>query len=457
MTEVNSFNEEAKQLQVTVADAATYSLNAEAQAMMSAVCSRSKEGPQHNLAMVKEKGADAFMKKYYCGYGHGSIGKCGSSKLFLSGVSMIAINHLQNLNPLYAGQESSTRYITFGDQNIVTPEPILRDPEAKETFDAVISFLMAEYRKACEKVLAHLQVTLERPTDVSDDKWLRTLKARTFDICRSLLPAGCKTVGVWDGTLEEFKDHINILHNHENEEVVAMAKELGSKIKEAYPNSFADGFPVTNSWLQKASRMLPDTGWSMESDPVMSTDAFDAFGFEAATRDYAFWEMARYDRMPDFVGKFGNVNFSYSTDFGSYRDLNRHRKGVTQRSLMAPGSFHSWYQEALEAAGVDITEIINAIYGHCEELKKADIPGWAIEYVLPMGSIVEVETSYPIDNALYVTHLRSGKTVHPTARQVAIGMAKELKTLCNFPVYANLDVEDDLDVKRADQTITIKE
>jgi len=92
----------------------------EAEAMLQALHSRSVGGLQSHLKILSEKGPDNFMKNFYVGYGHKSIGDCGTASIFIEGVSMLASKAVQDW-PLYSGQESSTRYVDFQTQPFKNP------------------------------------------------------------------------------------------------------------------------------------------------------------------------------------------------------------------------------------------------------------------------------------------------------------------------------------------------
>ena len=87
----------------------------EAEAMLQALHSRSTGGLSSHLKKLQEKGPTNFMQNFYVGYGHKSIGDCGTTTLFIEGVSMLVAKAIQDW-PLYSGQESSTRYIDFSQQ-----------------------------------------------------------------------------------------------------------------------------------------------------------------------------------------------------------------------------------------------------------------------------------------------------------------------------------------------------
>jgi thymidylate synthase ThyX len=95
-------------------------INAEAEAMLQALHSRSTGGLLEHLKVLEKKGAANFMSQFYVGYGHKSIGDCGSITIFVEGCSMLAAKAIQD-SKLYNGQEASTRYIDFSQQPMINP------------------------------------------------------------------------------------------------------------------------------------------------------------------------------------------------------------------------------------------------------------------------------------------------------------------------------------------------
>ena len=89
-------------------------------AMMQALYSRSASSVKEHVEKVKSSGSGKFMEKFYVGYGHASIADCGSTTIFVEGVSMLVAKAIQQW-PLYSGQETSSRYIDFSKQAIKDP------------------------------------------------------------------------------------------------------------------------------------------------------------------------------------------------------------------------------------------------------------------------------------------------------------------------------------------------
>lgn len=58
-------------------------------AMMQALYSRSPKSVAEHAEKVKETGSVKFMEKFYVQYGHSSIADCGSTTIFIEGISML--------------------------------------------------------------------------------------------------------------------------------------------------------------------------------------------------------------------------------------------------------------------------------------------------------------------------------------------------------------------------------
>ena len=95
-------------------------INAEAQAMLQALYSRDPASVYAHLKTIAEKGPEKFMASFYVGYGHKSIGDCGTVTLFIEGISMLTAKAIQDWM-LYAGQEVSTRYVDYSSQRFEDP------------------------------------------------------------------------------------------------------------------------------------------------------------------------------------------------------------------------------------------------------------------------------------------------------------------------------------------------
>ena len=89
-------------------------------AMLQALYSRSPKSVSDHLERVRANGSGHFMDQYYIGYGHKSIGDCGTITIFIEGVTMLTAKAIQDW-ALYSGQESSTRFMDFSKAEFYNP------------------------------------------------------------------------------------------------------------------------------------------------------------------------------------------------------------------------------------------------------------------------------------------------------------------------------------------------
>ena len=113
-------------------------------AMMQALYSRSPQSVEEHVEKVHQSGSGKFMSTFYVGYGHSSIADCGSTTIFIEGISILADKAIQDW-PLYSGQETSTRYIDMAKQAII-------DPLNNETSNEILKNWMDFYINGQEKL-----------------------------------------------------------------------------------------------------------------------------------------------------------------------------------------------------------------------------------------------------------------------------------------------------------------
>ena len=97
--------------------------NPEDNAMLQALYSRSSSSVLEHTKKIEKTGSGKFMSQFYMGYGHASIADCGFVTLYFEGISMLAAKAIED-NPLFNGQECSSRYIDFSKQDFHNPFPV---------------------------------------------------------------------------------------------------------------------------------------------------------------------------------------------------------------------------------------------------------------------------------------------------------------------------------------------
>ena len=419
--------------------------NPEDTAMLQALYSRSPESVAQHVDKVRHTGSGKFMETFYVGYGHSSIADCGSTTLFIEGLSILADKAIQDW-PLYCGQETSTRYVDMAKQPII-------DPLATEQSQKIINDWMDFYKSAMEPVKEHLRQNYPRQADQEDKVYQRAINARAFDILRSFLPAGITTQLSWHTNLRQAYDKLTWLRQYPLAEVKQIAGQLEQSLKEHYPHSFCQ--PVDEQ--QETYRRE-----IMAQDYYYQTDQPTEFKFSTSVQDD---ELVKHTAtitkrpaktgLPYFLGELGSCTFEFLLDYGSFRDIQRHRNGVCRMPLLtAQHGFHSWYLEQLtDDLRKTAVELIERQKQAVATLPTDDATK---QYYLALGFLVPCKVTYGLPATVYTAELRSNQTVHPTLRRVAHQMIQALQDR-----WPNLKLHADLspsvwDINRGKQTIEEK-
>ncbi len=447
-------------------------------AMLQALYSRSPASVVTHLEKLKKSGSGNFMSQYYVGYGHASIGDCGATTVFIEQVSMLVAKAVQD-NPLYNGQEASTRYLDFSKQTVV-------DPYTHPASAAIQSRWMEIYNRTLPLLVEGLKkrYTFDAAEYKSEKVWQNALNARAFDIARALLPIGTTTLLSWTTSLRAARDNLRRLKVHPLLEVQEAARNIFAELCKKYPHSFTgnemelsdsprDAYaahcaerthfvsvdnikhqfaPTSEEWKSILSGNIVTRNQTVDLKNLCQNEAET---LSARPKNAALpWRLEAY----------GKYNFLFLLDFGSFRDIQRHRNGVCQIPLI-DGQFgmNPWYMqqcaEHLSAADAEqLRQDIAAQFVAIGALAAQGIAATPMlnQYLFPMGTQVLVHTSYSVPETVYVSELRSGKTVHPSLRPIAQKMLEVLEQdIPGMALYGDRD-EDSWSAKRGEQTISSK-
>ncbi|MGE4352056.1 MAG: FAD-dependent thymidylate synthase [Bdellovibrionales bacterium] len=445
-------------------------------AMLQALYSRSPASVVEHLEKLKKVGSGKFMDQYYVGYGHASIGDCGQTVCFVEQVSMLVAKAIQE-TPLYNGQEASTRYLDYSKQEVLDPYGSAESAAIQDKWKQI-------YQTTLTKLIAGLEAAhpFSQAEYKSEKIWQNALSARAFDIARSLLPLGTTTLLSWSTSLRQARDHLRRLKYHPLPEVSHVAKEVYLKLLEKYPHSFraedmeletADTrdfyardnaarshFESANDIQRRFHLSEEEKKSLLDGELVIRREALDLEGL----RDQESNLLATRPKgapLPWRLESYGKYNFIFLLDFGSFRDIQRHRNGVCQIPLI-DGRFglHPWYLAQFEQllSAADFAQLQADI---AAQLQAVDTLGGAASphlnmYYYPMGVQAMVHVAYSVPETAYVGELRSGKTVHGSLRPVAQKMLDVLTyDLPGMAVYGDREA-DGWTAKRGEQTIVEK-
>ena len=419
-------------------------------AMVQALYSRSSRSVLDHLSEVSTRGSGNFMSKFYVGYGHKSIGDCGATTLFFENVSMLAAKAIQD-NPLYSGQETSTRYIDFANQGFVDP---IGNKVSREHFDSMVEF----YKLAFEDTVEFIRNNVNKQEETKQTVWEKAINARAFDVCRALLPVGMKTQLSWATNLRQASDHVSRLLLHPLEEVRKLARVAADQLQEKYPSSF--DFDTSKSEAQRmyeaelASFAYSQTTVKYHDETLVDFSSID----KTMLSQYAdvASKRPRGSELPKALDGMGIIRCQFFLDYGSFRDLQRHRGVHMEMPLISStAGFESWYLENLSPKYQELAkEHLATVYRNVQSLtKNNELSVSEAQYFLPMGTQVECKISGTLPKLIYLLELRSGLTVHPTLRRRAWDIANAISE--HFPeIPLHVDRRaDQFNSKRGEQDI----
>jgi thymidylate synthase ThyX len=422
-------------------------LNPEDNAMLQALYSRSSQSAKDHLVKVREKGSGKFMASFYVGYGHGSIGDCGTTTIFIENVSILAAKAIQDWR-LYSGQETSTRYIDMAKQPILDP---VNNSESKK----ILSDWMDFYISNQEELKEHLRLTFPRQDNEEEKVYERAINARVFDILRSFLPAGICTQLSWHTNLRQAAEKLALLEHHPLPEIKEISKTTHSILQEKYPSSFSH----KKYDSQEAYREIESSKFSYYHNP----DSPDfLFKTNIENDDIELYQETLIQNrpvktnLPSFLDELGGCWCDYLLDFGSARDAQRHRNGVFRMPLLTTHfGFHPWYLDQLSEELRQ--KALSLLAEQTIRIQALNVSEETRQYYIPLGFLVSCRTYYSLPQMVYVTELRSGTTVHPTYRVVAHKMHFALQEqFPNLTLHTDLN-QNDWDLRRGNQDIVKKD
>ena len=426
-------------------------MNAEVIAMLQAFYSRSHQ-PINDRLLEFGNDIDSIknsMGKYYINYGHESIADCGTITIFLEGVSLLAAKVFQDF-PLYAGQESSTRYIDFSKQSWV---------EVNKQYNYLNQNLINFYLTSQAPLFEHLKTVY--PGDMGDPKYVKTLKTKVFDILRGFLPGGMKTQLSWHTSLRQARARLIELSHHPLLEVRDICQSIITNLLEKYPDSFT-GIYESIEDKQEFYKKHSEEIYYLEIPDEDLID-FNTDKINYAKLGVESWTIGKINRrnnkdpIPRYLELLPDFLFEFQLDFASARDLLRHRRGYIPLPVLDTRlNFNKWY---LDQLSYDLkNKAITLLDQNKNVLNNSSLSKYQTQYYLPIGYNVPILAKLSMQQIIYMIELRSSKTVHPTLRAVIHKIAKIMEDKHKINKYCDIfcDYDDSFSMRRAEQDIVLK-
>lgn len=206
---------------------AVHGADPEVLAFAMAKYSRSALSMRESLREISAQKAEQFLNTFYFQYGHRSIADLAHIAFAVERLSLMAAIVLAD-EQRWDGQERSTRYQNFQASGWYAPD-FGEDSASAALYAGTIERLQGAYERTTTAVLEVLRARVARPEAMKPEAYVRTLKARAFDVARYLLPLATNTSLGQIVSARTLETQVSRLLSHPAAEV----RDLGARLREA--------------------------------------------------------------------------------------------------------------------------------------------------------------------------------------------------------------------------------
>ena len=412
--------------------------------------------------------AAQLYERIFLGYGDDSVAQLGGAHVACEWVSNVLTKLLQRPR-LGAYLEQSTRYIAYDAPMPGGGYRYFRDPALGPEYETAMDALFDTYADLLPRVSAWAAEQFPRRDDEAEAAHARAIKAKALDLLRGLLPAASLShMGIF-ASGQTYEQLILHLLAHPLPEAQRCGTMLLRAVQSTIP-SFVTRIERPDrggAWVDylrtraEAGRawaarlgLADDEGASASGpsvtllraegseDDLLAALLYEASGVpeeRARTAAAALDGEQRAALLRDLVGARENrrhrpgrgfeavrYRFEVVSDYGAFRDLQRHRMLTVQWQALTPhlgaevpeevelAGCGDDYRRALETSRVEYERLAET--GLREAAPYAVCLGYRIRYVLDMNARA----------AMQLIELRSGREGHPSYRAVAHALHAEI-------------------------------
>jgi thymidylate synthase ThyX len=414
--------------------------------------------------------AAKLYERIFLGYGDDSVAQLGGAHVACEWVSNVLTKILQRPR-LGAYLEQSTRYIAY-DAPMSDPPGgyrYYRDTELGPRYTAAMDELFSIYSRSLPRVEAWAQSEFPRPPDAPAAVHARAIRAKALDLLRGLLPASSLShVGIF-ASGQTYEQLILHLLAHPLPEARNAGRMILDEVKAVMPSFVArvERPDRGGEWIgyleararagERWARRLGLREHVADEDPGPSValtrvhgdedDLLAALLFESSSaseddvRDAvtALDGDERAELLGDLVGERANrryrpgrgfealrYRFEIVSDYGAFRDLQRHRMLTPQWQSLTPDLGAGVPEQVkLAGCGEDYRRALEVSRREYERLAAGGLTT-AAPYALCLGYRIRYVLDLNAREAMQLIELRSGREGHPSYRAVAHEMHAQI-------------------------------
>ena len=416
---------------------------------------------------VEGERAAGLYERVFIGYGDDSIAQVGGAHVACEWVSNVLTKILQR-GRLAAYLEQSTRYIPY-DQPIeeIGGYRYYSDAELGREYRQAMDELFRIYSHSLERVQSWAEERWPRAEGQPEGAWRSSVRAKALDLLRGLLPASTLShVGMY-ASGQAYEGLLLRLAASPLPEARAFGELMLEELRLVMPSFVArvDRPDRGGDWIahlrerrEATERAVARLGLDRRGgdgapavelvhvdgteDDLLVASLYESAGTaesEIRRRIGALDPIERAELIGELAGERRNrrhrpgrgweavrYRFEIVSDYGGFRDLQRHRMLTCQWQRLGPELGAGVPDEVREAgAGGDYEralEVSRREFGRLEAAGAAD----AAPYALCLGYRIRYVLDLNAREAMHLCELRSGREGHPTYRAVAQAMHERI-------------------------------
>ena len=436
-------------------------------------------GDQSVDATVGLARAEALYEKVFVEYGDDSVAQLGGVHLACEQASNILTKVLE-WGRLMSYLEQSTRYIAY-DARLGGRYRFFRDPAVLASrlgtrYVGDMDRLFDAYSQALAAVTEHVRATIERHADDSDLVFRQATRAKALDATRGMLPAASlSNLGIY-ASGQAFEALLLRLRSHPLPEAREYGELMLHELRKVIP-SFLRRVDVAERggrWstylattrdrtaelvdsLFSAETPAPaDTVTLVDWDPDAENKLLAAICYphshlsdhQLLDRVARLGAAERLALVRAYVGErenrrhkpgraFERVDYRFDvlSDYGAFRDLQRHRLLTIEWQLLTPR--HGYVRPELvdEAGMAAVFDEAMHRSARLYDALHADFPEQA-PYAVAMAYRLRYVMQFNAREAIHLLELRSSAQGHPSYRRVALEMHRQIAEVAGHRAIA---------------------
>ncbi len=418
--------------------------------------------------LIQTKKAEEFYDRILVGYGDDSVAELAGAHIALEEISIIATKIVEDARIGLSPLEKSTRYVYFDKKRPdgswgYLKEKTLMKSEFADLYARTCDLCFQTYSDLVPKVSKFIMENEPKDEETSDRAYKSTVRAKTCDILRGLLPASTLTNMGFFGDGRAYEYLITRMYADDLVEIRELASMMQEELAKVIPSFVKRANNKYGTAMQGYFRRIENDmeriaqnyeGAAGEEGVKLVEYERDAQKKILVCALYPYLEKPM-DEIRDIVEKMSNeekeaviaayinerenrrqkpgrafesayYTFDVVANYGAYRDLHRHRILTQQRQLLTPYMGYKMPPELVKAGyEKEFADVMEETKNAYEQIAKKF--GKEAQYVIPLAYNIRWYMRYNLREAYHLLELRSSMQGHPDYRKVAQDMFREIE------------------------------